>query len=185
MALLEGFENLSGAPLLPTDLSWASGLGVVVASGSGSNVTQGAQSYLWQYTGSSTNSYIEATGVDLTGANLISVDLTGSGGDNFIATLRITKNKDTATDNTGLVSSFSGTLVADISAFSDKTNCTIRLFIDYNTSTYNHYWDHLRDDTVGAPGKIKLGNVEINKIYLGTTLIKKAYLGTQVIYSKP
>lgn len=173
MALLEGFETLSGSPLLPTDLSWTGGgtLGLT-ESGSGSHVTQGVQSYRVNGTSLETLWQISSTGNTLTGATEVSVDLTiVSAGAATNAALLVQRpaSKQSASDSTLDAETGTFTLTADISGFSGVDGLDIYLAIETDTANaVDFFWDNLRDDAGGGAsvGSGLITGLKLNRMSL-------------------
>lgn len=177
MALLEGFESLSGSPALPTDLSWSGGgFSGLTESGSSSNVTEGAQSYRVNGTASDSGDWSIGTfpiSYDITGATSVDVDITISNiGPSAYLELNVfnPSTKQTATDTTVAGATGTSSLSADVSGFSSVAGVNFSLYIK-NISTsesYDVYWDNLRDDTGGGAsvGSGLITGLKLNRMSL-------------------
>jgi len=177
MALLEGFESLSGSPALPTDLSWSGGgFPGLTESGSSSNVTEGAQSYRVSGTSSYSDDWsigTYPTSYDITGATSVDVDITISAiGSSAYLELNIfnPSTKQTATDVTGFGETGTFTLSADVSGFSSLTTClfTLKIVSISSSDAFNIFWDNLRDDAGGGAsvGSGLITGLKLNRMSL-------------------
>lgn len=171
MALIEGFEDLAGSPLLPVDGIWVQNAdaGLTIA-GSSSNVTQGSQSYRASGTGTGGQWLVQKNGNDLTGVGIIYIDVTiTTNSDSAYAELNINQGKNVASDVTLAGETGSFTLEADISGFTGFTSVVIALYIrDVSSSDVDVYWDNLRDDA-GAGGALTVMDVTDPASVMGST----------------
>lgn len=159
MALVEGFENLSGTPLVPSggEITWTAGSQANLAnSSSASFVTQGSFSYRVNGTADSDFSEWSLDGsVDLTGATELSIDITvqTNTGENAAAGLFLTKGEANVSDITANGFTGTTTLSVDLSVFGgDLTgiNIALRLSFFLVGDGMDAYWDNLRDDAAGG-----------------------------------
>lgn len=151
MALIEGFESLSGSPLIPTDQSWSlSADGGLTLAGSASNVTQGAQSY--RLSGVASDQFfifVSGYTVDAS-ATEISLDYTIVSNVTWELRIGFSAGELSASAATSDGETGTSTLVMDASAVAGASGL---LFIQLTTEiadVVDVYIDNLRDDTSGS-----------------------------------